>query len=66
MKLGNRKSITVKEFEEMNGCQFTKGSINAYFLLYVNFIPEKHPIIWMKIFPMQRATEFLNVTPIRN
>ena len=29
LKLGDGKSITVKEFEKINCCQLTKGSINA-------------------------------------
>ena len=38
VKLGDRTSITVKEFEKITGCQFTKRSINAYYLVYINFM----------------------------
>ena len=48
LKLGDRKSITVKEFEKRINCQFTKGSISAYFLVYTNFMQKKYRIIWIK------------------
>ena len=66
LKLGDRKSITVKEFEKINWLPIHEGSINAYFLVYINFMLKKLPIIWMKFFPMQSATEFLHITLIKN
>ena len=39
LKLGDRKSITVwKNLKKQIGCQFTNGSINAYFLVFINFM----------------------------
>ena len=39
LKLGDRKSITVwKNLKKQIGCQFANGSINAYFLVFINFM----------------------------
>ena len=66
LKLGDRTSIKVKEFEKKTGCQFKIELINAHFLGYTDFIPKRLPNISMKSFHMQNAMEFLHDTPIKS
>ena len=66
LKLGERKSITVKEFEKINRHPIHER-VNQCILSFIyKFHPKKHPIIWMKFFTMQSATEFLHVTLTKN
>ena len=69
LKLDDRKSITVQEFEKINWLPIherVNHCIIAYFLVHINFMPKKRQIILMKFSPIQSATEFLHVTPIKN
>ena len=44
LKLGDRKRITVKELKKINCLPIH----DAFFIIYINLMPKKHPIIWMK------------------
>ena len=59
LKISDRKSITVKEIQKINWLrkdEFTKGSINIYFLvyiyiyIYINFVQKKVPNYLDEIF----------------
>ena len=66
LKLGDRKSITVKEFEKINWLPIHKR-VNQCILSFIyKFHAKKHPIIWMKFFTMQSAMEFLHITLIKS
>ena len=64
LKLGDIKSITVKEFEKINWLPINKR-VNQC-TLSCRYKVHAKKITWMKSFPMQSVTEFLNVTPIKN
>ena len=66
LKLGDRKSITVKEFEKINWLPIHERVNQCILSCTYKFHAKKHPIVWMKDFPMQSATEFLHVTLIKN
>ena len=66
LKLGDRKSIKVKEFEKINWLPIHERVNQCILSCTYKFHAKKHPIVWMKDFPMQSATEFLHVTLIKN
>ena len=60
LKLGDKKSITAKEFDKINRLP-NHESVNQCILSCIyKFHAEKHPIIWTKFFTMQSAMEFLH------
>ena len=66
LKLGDRKNITVEQFEEINLLAIHKRVNQCILCCIYKFHAEKHPVIWKKFFPMQSATKFLHVTLIKN
>ena len=66
LKLGDRKSITVKEFEKINWLPIHKRINQCILSCIYKFHAKKHPIIWMKFFTMQSAMEFLHITLIKS
>ena len=52
LKLGDRKSITVKEFEKVNWLPIHERVNQCILSCVYKFHAQKHPIIWMKFFSM--------------
>ena len=66
LKLGDRKSITVKEFGKINWLPIHEKVNQCILSCIYNFHAKKHPIIWTKFFTIQSAMEFLHITLIKN
>ena len=66
LKLGDRKSITVKEFEKINWLPIHKSVNQCILSCIYKFQAKKYPIIWMKFLTMQSAMEFLHIILIKS
>ena len=66
LKLGEKKGISVEEFEKINWLPIHERVNRCMLSCTYKFHVKKHLIIWMKFFPMQSATKFPHVTLIKN
>ena len=69
LKLGDRKSITVKEFEKINWLPIHERVNQCILSCIYKFHAKKasdYMITWMKFFTRQSATEFLHVTLMKS
>ena len=56
LKLDDRKGILVKEFEKITWLPIHERVNLCIIPCIYKFHAKKHPIIWIKFFPMQSAT----------